>query len=102
METNRMLRNIFNVVINICGGLIGFWYFIYALLLITDRKDVEAESFVPFGYLMFIIGILVIVGFRIMQFFRKENKKEYLIYNLLPMIAVIITMVLWFVRMEIG
>ena len=95
MNLNGILKKVLNVVLNIFGGWFIFWYFIYGLLFITDRKDAEAESFVPVGYAMFIIGIPVIIIFRIVKLIRKENKKDYWIYNILPMLATLIIMILW-------
>lgn len=95
MNLNGILKKVLNVVLNIFGGWFIFWYFIYGLLFITDRKDAEAESFVPVGYAMLIIGIPVIIIFRVIQLIRKENKKDYWIYNILPMLSTLIIMILW-------
>lgn len=102
MKTNKVLRNVFNVFLNIFGGWISFWYFAYSLLFITDRKDEEAESLVPFGYLMLIIGLPIMIIFRIVQLLTRENKKDYWIYNILPMLATLILMILWSISVELG
>lgn len=94
MEVND-IKNIFNIIINILFGWFSFWWFTYALFMIIDRKDAEAESFVPIGYAMFIISIPLMIAFRIIQLIKQENKKDYWIYNILPMIATIIIMILW-------
>lgn len=95
MNLNSILKNALNVIINIFTGWLTFWIFFYSWFFITDRKDAEAESFVPVGYAMFIIGIPAIIIFRIVKLIRKENKKDYWIYNILPMLATLIIMILW-------
>lgn len=95
MGTNNNFKNILNVIINIFTGWLTFWIFFYSWFFITDRKDAEAESFVLVGYAMFIIGIPAIIIFRIVKLIRKENKKDYWIYNILPMLATLIIMILW-------
>lgn len=95
MKTKNTLKNILNIIINILFGWFSFWWFTYALLFIIDRKDAEAESFVPIGYAMFIISVPLMITFRIIQLIKRENKKDYWIYNILPMIATLIIMILW-------
>lgn len=49
MNLNSILKNALNVIINIFTGWLTFWIFFYSWFFITDRKDAEAESFVPVG-----------------------------------------------------
>lgn len=102
MKTNKALKNILNVIFNVFWGLICFWDFAYALLFITDRKDAEAESFVSLGYFMFVTGILVFIVPQIVILVKRENKKEYLIFNILPMAVTLIVMILWAIKIEMG
>lgn len=61
MGTNNNFKNILNVIINIFTGWLTFWIFFYSWFFITDRKDAEAESFVPVGYAMLATLIIMIL-----------------------------------------
>lgn len=95
MRTNNSFKNILNVIINIFTGWLTFWIFFYSWFVITERKDSEMDSFIPLCYIIFIIGIPLIIAFRTVQLIRKKHKKDYWIYNILPMTATLIIMILW-------
>ena len=74
MKINKVLKNILNVILNIFSGWLCFWIFVYALFLITDRKDADDEWIAPLGYFMFVAGILVFIVPKIVLFIIKETR----------------------------
>ena len=98
----KLTKNILNIILNIFCGWFTYKWFIYAYLFITDRKDAEAEDFVPVGYIMLIIGLIATLCFRIYQLINRENKKSYWIYNILPFILTLAIMIIGFVIVELG
>ena len=98
----KLTKNILNILLNIFCGWFTYKWFLYAYVFITDRKDAEAEDFVPVGYIMLIIGLIATLGFRITQLIRKENKKAYLIYNIIPFILTLAVMIIGIIVVESG
>lgn len=95
------LKNAISIILNILCGLFSCWYFLYALVFITDRKDAESEEFVPVGYAMLITGILTFIIHRTIQLLRTDSKKDYFTYSILPMLASFVLMSLFIISYEL-
>ncbi len=79
------LKIICQVLISILEGWFSFWWFLYAWVFITDRKDQEAiEIGVPLGWTMVVIGVIVIFAIEFSMYHRNRNWKKYLLFSLLP------------------
>lgn len=82
------LKNMCQILIGISEGWFSFWWFLYAWVFITDRKDrEEIEVGVPLGWTMVIIGVIIIFSIEFIMYRWNKNWKKYFIFHLFPCIA---------------